>query len=589
MTTLSAAIIKHQVASLGEVEDAMSRQSLYGGDLATNLLEVSTISETALIRVLAGCLELDPAPVGELPRAADATLRLVPAELCEQHGIYPLAEHAGALVVAVSELLPSEVGSDLAFALGLIVIERAALAVRIRQAIARDYRGTLEVRLERLLARLDGLIGPEPLVVPREQRTGSWPLPHPPTVPPMHPIHRASSHPRPHGAPRAARTQGPDPAEKPPTTERLAATHHANQPFATSGSSPSPPTPEAAGTHRRLAFPAVGETAATTRADRPSKTGAAKRASTPAKTGIVAEQLDQATSRDQLLGVLLDLAAQRLQCAVLFLIQGDTAQARDGRGLGAGVRLASISVPLDRPSRLVTVRDSGQTWIGSLTETEIERDLQRQMGRPPDCAGIVLPIMVRGRCVLLLYGDQAGQTVTHDVMQSLVALLPRASAALGRLIIERKLQGRRSSFPAPSSLPSAPPHRPPGSSAGPASGAASKPEAMGPFVPRSSQGSAELAEETTPARRLRPETGHDSSSLERRLVRSRGTAADSAAATSRASHAPNAASIKGQQDSDAPVPLTGRTRAESSHTAKPSANGFSNRPRPTGGVSLSPV
>jgi hypothetical protein len=109
MPTLSASIVQHQVASLRDVEEALSRQVLYGGDLATNLLELATVSEAALTRVLAETSGLKPVPGGELPRAPEAVRRLVPSELALRHGFYPLEEREGALVVAVSEPLSAEV------------------------------------------------------------------------------------------------------------------------------------------------------------------------------------------------------------------------------------------------------------------------------------------------------------------------------------------------------------------------------------------------------------------------------------------------------------------------------------------------
>ena len=166
MPTLSSTIVKHQIASMRDVEEALARQVLYGGDLATNLLELAAVSEQALTGVLAESHELEPGPIGELPAAAETTRRLVPGDIALRHGFYPLEERGGMLVVAVSEPLVPEVEEDLAFALGVRIVQRAVPLVRIRQALARDYTVPLDRRTLRILAKLEGLPDPSPSSLP---------------------------------------------------------------------------------------------------------------------------------------------------------------------------------------------------------------------------------------------------------------------------------------------------------------------------------------------------------------------------------------------------------------------------------------
>src|SRR5688572_16352408 len=178
MPTLSSSIVKHNVASVRDVEEALARQAMYGGDLATNLLELSAVSEQELARLLAESYEVAGAPVGELPASSPEVLRLVPRELARRFGLYPLENRADALVVAVSEPLPAEVESDLGFSLGLRIEQRIAMGVRIQQALSRDYAMPLETRAERILAKLAGRPDPSPSVAPE---------PNPPTTEPPAP------------------------------------------------------------------------------------------------------------------------------------------------------------------------------------------------------------------------------------------------------------------------------------------------------------------------------------------------------------------------------------------------------------------
>ena len=54
MPTLSSLIVQRQIASMREVEEAIARQVLHGGDLLTNLLEMVPDLEAPLAHALAG-------------------------------------------------------------------------------------------------------------------------------------------------------------------------------------------------------------------------------------------------------------------------------------------------------------------------------------------------------------------------------------------------------------------------------------------------------------------------------------------------------------------------------------------------------
>ena len=166
MPSLSSSIVNQQVASVRDVEEALSRQSLYGGDLITNLLELAAVSEERLGKVLADSYELEAAPTGELPVAAEYVRRLVPADVAQRFALYPLEEREGTLTLAVAEPLPGETEQDLGFSLGSKIVQKVALLVRVRQAIARDYGSALDRRSLRVLARLSGRPDPSPSSLP---------------------------------------------------------------------------------------------------------------------------------------------------------------------------------------------------------------------------------------------------------------------------------------------------------------------------------------------------------------------------------------------------------------------------------------
>src|ERR1700722_6402135 len=107
--SLSSLIVQREVASMRQVEEALARQVIYGGDLVTNLLEVARVDEVVLTLLLAESMRLAPAPAEQLR-----------------------------------------------FALGMNLEQRAAPAVRVHQAMARAYGVPLDRRMLRLIARLGG-------------------------------------------------------------------------------------------------------------------------------------------------------------------------------------------------------------------------------------------------------------------------------------------------------------------------------------------------------------------------------------------------------------------------------------------------
>src|SRR5262245_57081056 len=90
MPTLSSLIVQREVATMRKVEDAIARQVLHGGDLETNILEISGIREDLLIAIVAESFGLGAAPSGRLPAPPPAVLRTIPSELALRHGIFPL-------------------------------------------------------------------------------------------------------------------------------------------------------------------------------------------------------------------------------------------------------------------------------------------------------------------------------------------------------------------------------------------------------------------------------------------------------------------------------------------------------------------
>src|SRR6185312_1420531 len=101
--SLSSLIVQREIATIRQVEEALARQVLYGGDLVTNLLEVAKLDEAALTTVLAESFGMAPAGIGTLPRATTRAKTLVPSDMAQARALMPIAVEGNAIVVAVAE------------------------------------------------------------------------------------------------------------------------------------------------------------------------------------------------------------------------------------------------------------------------------------------------------------------------------------------------------------------------------------------------------------------------------------------------------------------------------------------------------
>jgi HEAT repeat protein len=382
MPTLSSSIVKHNVASVRDVEEAIARQAMYGGDLVTNLLELSAVSEDQLAPLVAESYEVPAAPAGELPASSTEVLRQVPRELARRFGLYPLESSGGSLIVAVSEPLPVEVESDLSFSLGLRIEQRIALDVRIQQALSRDYGMQLEQRADRILAKLAGRPDPNPSVVPS---------PPQPSAPP-------------------AVSQLPEP---PPATVQ-----------------PKPRTVD-----REL----LDLTALTRKEPKPRRLG-------PYTAANAERDLLAADDTDQVLRAFFDFASQYFEYTALFAIHGDLAEGRDAAGSGAPrARVLSLGIPLDLPSALSRAAASDRFSLLRLGSGGLDGAFARDLDRRPGPQVLMLPIRVRKRNVLVLYGDHGHQDVQLDAVGQVISFAPLVSNALEHLILKRK-QGKSPSL-----------------------------------------------------------------------------------------------------------------------------------------------
>lgn len=487
MGKLSSAVVQRKLASLRDVEEALARQVLYGGDFVTNLLEqVASMDERELAKLLGETAHLPPGPAGELPRTPEDVLRLVPGDIALRHGMYPLRRDGNKLTVVVADALSAEVESDVGFALGVSLTQEVAPLVRIRQAISRDYGLPLDRRSARVIARLEGRPDPSPSIAPAPLAAAPdiAALPRPPSIPPLGLPAPTDMSPLYSGIPSAAVAKSPmvsigpgpsrskPPSAAPPTSP---AVHEAvtapAPPVGPLRQDPTPPLPApaiAARVDQRIEAPKevpalsgrpgsgqfaipVSELAAWSVRARSAPRRERARRRGPYTTAEAEQDLLSAEGREHVLTAFFDFVSQYFEYSALFAVQGDLAEGRDAYGPGADRnKIVGIGVPLDLPGALADARAAGNFSLAVLGRDGIDAQLVRDLERKPGKKVLLLPIVVRRRCVLLLYGDYGDADVELSEIGDVIAFAPLVASALENVILRKKAAIRQTTGGEPS-------------------------------------------------------------------------------------------------------------------------------------------
>lgn len=390
-------LVASELLGPGEIDEAIARQLIFGGDLSTSVLEIAPIAEDQLEAVLARAERLPTS--GPRPwRVSSEASRLlfergIPALALEREvGVdHPIALVTGALTESQMD--------EAAAILGARPELRLCLEVRYLEAASIALSQPLEPRLLRLLGRLGrgsvDTMGPRP-----ENRTRpleAWPA----TLEPNATGNRES-------------TTAPPPIDYEEVARKASAGAHASEKDATEVKPPSP----------LVAFRAA---------------------------------LATAKSRDALVHAALGLCLEAFPFAACFAIQkgelrGLLAQARHE----PSKEIRSIGIPLDLRSSFSRAVTDATPTVFRPKVLGLEGGVLEDLGRNSSADVALVPILVRKRPVLLLWLDLGPKaTVVPDSIR-LSSLVEPISQGLERLLLEKRqlsrlvsLAPKRSSFPPP--------------------------------------------------------------------------------------------------------------------------------------------
>lgn len=505
---------------------ALGQRTKAKGRFGSALLEVSSISETLVLRALSVQRQVPPANAADLVEIRPDILRLVPAKLAAKLFVVPFRRVGRTVSLAMLDPTDLPAIDEITFLTGLPIAPHIALEVRINAALHRLYGIEVSTRFLDLARRIESTVArpaveppprppapvqasiPTPTPIAPLPLAPARPLPPPPpsgAPPPPPSILRGGeagfalpesgdpwgdgpdgglatdapiytevfeaqrpaggpdvSGPRPAGlhppqsarpnaaappvAPPVAPPIAPPPAPAPPGRVHEIDDEDLHRLRSRGASAPAPPPERSTPPAPAPAPPAEPEPAlgAVPEAvvQQPSEAALSEpsvdvqEVPPPVATGLV-DRLAAAEGRDDVADAVLDATAEHLQKAALFIVQSDRVIGWAARPEPAeGFR--KFSLPFKTASVFATLRNTDGFYAGPCPDLPGNREILKALSASglPNVA--VVPVTLRGKTVLFLFGEAAGSTPVN--VTPLKRLATMTATALEIILLRNRLR-----------------------------------------------------------------------------------------------------------------------------------------------------
>ena len=171
MSALTSLLVRDDIVSVRQIEDALQRQILDGVELDTALLEVDALPENVIIAYRAASERARPASREEVMGASSATRVLLPADLAKAFRVTAISHDATSLTLATATPLSAAAIAELSAQTGMRIEWRITSELRVYAALERFYGRPLPPRMAALIHRVDSMSAGEVMAVEPLQAT----------------------------------------------------------------------------------------------------------------------------------------------------------------------------------------------------------------------------------------------------------------------------------------------------------------------------------------------------------------------------------------------------------------------------------
>ncbi|MEO8585988.1 MAG: hypothetical protein ABI584_07485 [Acidobacteriota bacterium] len=407
---------------------AVLRQARQKGRFGTALLEEEA-SEEVILHGLSVQHRVPPASPDALEQIRADVLRLVPGRVAQRLHAVPFRKQGRSLAVAMRD--PGDLAAldELAALTGFRIVPHAALEVRVYALLYRYYAADVEPRYLSAAAYLREAQPPATTDTdePTQPARGARPRSRPElrVVPPP-PPDLTSPYPQ-----RMRHFDQGDPwqsgSELSPAASFATARRIENEIFEDALESLDP-EPDSMEFPRRLEETPAAEPGA-------AEAGTAEAAELAGDNLLIAK-LAAARNRDEIAEAVLDECLRNARRAALFVAYPD--HVRGWASRPAAPDLASFHLPDSEPSVFATLRNTEGFYVGPQPDLPGTASTLRALGS--DGAGLmaVVPVNLRGKTVLYLYGE-ADSGENPPSVPALKRLAAMAATALEIVLLKRRL------------------------------------------------------------------------------------------------------------------------------------------------------
>lgn len=154
--------------------------------------------------------------------------------------------------------------------------------------------------------------------------------------------------------------------------------------------------------------------------------------------------VDAAATRDEVVEGLLALCRHYFRRVVFFIVREPWVLGWSGAGEGMDKTLAaSLRIPLDQPSVFQVVARDKTVFVGRFGPEEESQRFLRLISKRPASSAALFPIVVKGRVVNLVYGDNGASGNSRADLGGLMILLQKVPRAYLRIIRKRVAETRK--------------------------------------------------------------------------------------------------------------------------------------------------
>ena len=406
MEPLGTYLIQKRVLKMQNIEDALQNQSIMGGKLGTNLVELGYLPLDVLEMHLSNYFGVQAVDHNDLDQISPPLLQSIPKRLIEQYQFLPLKKTGNILRIATMNPQNQAMMKDLSGVLGVQIEPRVASEIRLLFYLGQLCNFQADIRIRSLYFHF------------RKSHAAGKNLP-PPIV--------AKEK-------RDLLQKGFKPLEQ---GEELTSEGFEEYLLQQSITRAQEETKEALTSHPKTPIPPhPKKTEDITEENEPIR-------ELPKSSHITMEDMNRLLptlqERDQVGDLATRFASQYVHSLVLFVVNSGLVTGWNARGRNLSKdSVRSLVVPIAAESVFQTISQGSAHFFGRLSNEMINQRMLSTLGLKPDQEVLVIPVYLKKRLVNILFAEHGNENLPQPNLNALLDLAKWLPKAYKQLILCRK-------------------------------------------------------------------------------------------------------------------------------------------------------